>query len=468
MSKFSVIVLAAGKGTRMQTRFPKVLHPTAGIPMLTRVIAAAKQAGAAEVRVVIGKSSSQIKELIESMGATTFVQDEAHGTANAVGSAGLNSLYGEVVIVNGDHPLVFSEDIQGFVNSFREQRSDLSLVVSRLSEPQSYGRIVRDSSGRLFSVVESKDAGPSTLAINEVNTGIYLTTAKLLKKYIFQVRNNNAKKEYYLTDLIELYRHAGLKLSTIEAKARIAFGVNTQSELAVATRLLFRRKSVQLMSDGVVLVDPHATYIEDTVSVGEGSVLFPNVYLRGKTRLGQRCVIEPQCWISDCDIEEQVHVLMGSHLVGSRLGQDVRVGPYARLRPGTELAEGVHIGNFVETKNAKISAHSKASHLTYLGDVEIGSHTNIGCGTITCNYAIDKKKYLTKIGSHVFVGSDTQFVAPVEIGDYAVIGSGSTITKHVPAHALAVARGHQIVKPGYNKEGALSTSSKEAGHLCVE
>ena len=233
----------------------------------------------------------------------------------------------------------------------------------------------------------------------------------------------------------------------------MAFGVNTQAELAQATKKVMREKMKQLLADGVIVIDPANTYVEPFVQVGPGSVLYPGCFLKGHTVIEAFCVIEPNVFMVDSRVGQSAQVRAGSYLEKAIVGNKSTVGPYARLRPGSILAEEVHIGNFVELKNTQMGARSKAGHLTYLGDAEIGEDTNIGCGTITCNYAVDKKKYKTKIGKNVFVGSDTQFVAPIEIGDNAVIGSGSTITKSVPDHALAVARGKQFIKEGYTKKG---------------
>lgn len=445
---FSVIVLAGGKGTRMKSPLPKVVHPVAGKPMISRVIETVQRAGATEVRVVVGFGENIVKQVVEPLGVFCHKQKDQLGTADAVKSAEPESLDGTVVIMNGDHPLIKSSDIEDFVREFEEENYDLAVVSAELKNPGSFGRIVRNG-GYLKAIVEAVDASASTLTINEVNTGVYIVSARVLNEYLPLIQDNNAKNEYYLTDIIALAGDAGKTLGAIKAHPRVAFGVNSQVELAKATRVAFRQKAKSLLDEGVMLIDPAKTYVEEDVEVGAATVLFPNVYLRGKTKLGSLCVVEPNSYILNCEIGQSVQIKAGSYFEDSVVKDQASCGPYARLRPQSEVGEEAHIGNFVEMKKAKLGPKSKAGHLTYLGDAEIGAETNIGCGTITCNYAADRKKYKTKIGSHVFVGSDSQFVAPVEVGDGAIIGSGSTITKDVPSEALSVARGKQFIKEGY-------------------
>lgn len=443
VDNLTMIVLAAGKGTRMKSPLPKVLHPVAGRPMVEKVIQAAQKAGATEVRVIIGHGGPLVKGVVEPMGCSTFVQDQQLGTAHAVRCAKPEELDGDVVIMNGDHPLIEASDVVDFIRNFRDQKCDLAVVTAIVKNPGEFGRIVRHH-GNLKAIVEAKDASAEALKIREINTGIYIVKASVLAKYLPLIKNNNAKKEYYITDLIAMSIESGLKVQAIQSTPKVAVGVNTQIELAKATRLLFLRKAKRLMEEGVLLIDPKTTYIEETVEVGAGSVIYPNVFLRGRTKVGSFSVIESNSFISDCEIGQSVQIKGGSYLESSYILNKASVGPYARLRPETVIGEEAHVGNFVEMKKVVFGRKSKAGHLTYLGDAEIGEEVNVGCGTITCNYAVDKKKYKTKIGNRVFVGSDTQFIAPVEVGDDAIIGSGSTITKAVPAKALAVARGKQV------------------------
>jgi bifunctional UDP-N-acetylglucosamine pyrophosphorylase/glucosamine-1-phosphate N-acetyltransferase len=457
--KFSTIVLAGGLGTRMKSNLPKVLHPVAGDPMLQRVIVALRKAGAEEIRVVVGHGEALVRGVAEPLGVVCHKQEKQLGTADAVKAAEVDTLEGIVLICNGDHPLILAEDIQSLLETFRDRGLDLAVATAKVQRPGRLGRIVR-SQGRMACIVEANEASPQTLAINEINTGIYVVRAKVLSEFLGEIKNANSKGEFYLTDLVSLVIAAGLKVDGLDVPKRVGFGVNDQRELALATRLVFRRKARALMDAGVIIVDPERVYVEENVVVGAGSVLYPDVYLRGKTRIGAFSVIEPNCIIIDTELAENGLIRAFSHLEGARLAESVVVGPYARLRPGSELSKGVIIGNFVELKNTKMGAHSKANHHTYLGDAEIGEDSNIGCGTITCNYAVDRKKYKTKIGRGVFVGSDSQFVAPVEVGDFAVIGSGSTITKNVPARALGLTRSKQMIREDYVKETIASDSQE--------
>jgi bifunctional UDP-N-acetylglucosamine pyrophosphorylase/glucosamine-1-phosphate N-acetyltransferase len=446
--KLTVIALAAGKGTRMKSPLPKVLHPVAGRPMIEKVIQASKKAGAAEVRVIVGHGQNLVRQVVEPMGVACYVQEEQHGTAHAVRCAKPETIEGDVIIMNGDVPLIEAHEIKEFVRVFRDEKYDLAVVTAVVKKPGDLGRIVRHH-GDIMAIVEAKDASADTLKINEINTGIFIAKASILAEYLPKIKNNNAKKEFYITDLISLCIQDQCKVQAIKSTPKVAVGVNDQMELAKATRLIFQRKALRLMEEGVLMIDPKTAYIEESVEIGAGTVIYPNVFIRGRTKIGSFSVIESNSFISDTEIGDSVQIRGGSYFESARVHSKASVGPYARLRPETEIGEEAHVGNFVEMKKVKFGKKSKAGHLTYLGDAEIGEEVNIGCGTITCNYAADKKKYKTKIGNRVFVGSDTQFVAPIEIGDDAVIGSGSTITKSVPAKALAVARGKQFIKENY-------------------
>ncbi|MDG0815322.1 bifunctional UDP-N-acetylglucosamine diphosphorylase/glucosamine-1-phosphate N-acetyltransferase GlmU [Bdellovibrio svalbardensis] len=457
--KLTVIALAAGKGTRMKSPLPKVLHPVAGRPMIEKVIQASKQAGATEVRVIVGHGQNLVRQVVEPMGVSCYVQDEQLGTAHAVRCAKLEDVEGDVVIMNGDHPLIEASDIKDFLRIFRDEKCDLAVVTAELKNPGEFGRIVRNR-GDLVAIVEAKDASAEALKIKEINTGIYIAKAATLAEYLPQIKNNNAKKEFYITDLIALCIQDKLRVQAIKATPKVAVGVNNQLELAKATSMIFKRKALRLLEDGVLMIDPRTTYVEESVQIGAGTVIYPNVFIRGRTKVGSFCVIESNSFLSDSEVADSVQIRAGSYLENAKVHSKASVGPYARLRPDTEICEEAHVGNFVEMKKTKFGKRSKAGHLTYLGDAEVGEDVNVGCGTITCNYAADRKKYKTKIGNRVFVGSDTQFIAPIEIGDDAVIGSGSTITKNVPAKALAVARGKQFVKENYVVKSE-ETESKE-------
>lgn len=444
----------------MKSPLPKVLHPVAGVPIIKKVIDAVKGAGATEVRVVVGYGEALVRKVVEPMGVTCFPQQNQWGTADAVKAADPDSLQGRVLILNGDHPLIEVSDVEKIVKEFNDLKVGIAVVSSVLKDPGNYGRIVRHH-GEVRAIVEAADASAETKKIREVNTGIYIADADILKKYLPKIQNHNAKGEYYLTDIISVCQEAGERVAAIEARPAVCFGVNTQEELAKATRVLFARKRKALMAEGVLMIDPRTTYIEEEVEVGPGTVLYPSVYLRGRTKIGAYCAIEPGCYLAHARVGDGVHVKAYSYLENCVVGHKASVGPFARLRPETEIGPEANVGNFVEMKKTKFGARSKAAHLTYLGDATVGEDVNIGCGTITCNYAVDRKKYRTVIGDRVFVGSDTQFVAPVEVGADAVIASGSTVTENVPPKALAIARSRQVNKENWaEKVAAAAQSSK--------
>ena len=458
-SSLAVIVLAAGKGTRMKSPLPKVLHPVVGQPMVGRVLNAAKAVGAKELRVVVGHGESLVRRVIEPFGAIAFQQKEQKGTADAVMAADPGSLEGTVLILSGDTPLIEASDLKKIIEEFNDMKADVAVVTAELKKPGSLGRIVRHK-GELKAIVEAGDAGTDTLKICEINSGTYIAKAKVLADLLSKVKPNNSKGEFYLTDIVSIGLEAGLKIIAIKARAAMAYGVNTQEELSRASRIVFARNRKKLMENGVVMIDPLSVYAEDDVVIGGGTVVFPNVYLRGASKIGNYCVLEPGVHIISSSIADSTHIKAGCYFENAVVGEKVQVGPYARLRPGTSVGREAHIGNFVELKKTSFGARSKVGHLTYLGDASVGEDVNIGCGTITCNYAADRKKYETVIGNGVFVGSDVQFVAPIKIGDGATIASGSTITEDVPAKALAVARGRQVNKPDW-KPSAAAAKKKE-------
>ena len=447
--RLTTIVLAAGKGTRMNSPLPKVMHPVAGVPMIQQVVKQCFAAGATDVRVVVGHGKDLVRPCVESLGATIFEQKEPLGTADAVRAARIEDLQGVVVIINGDHPLVEAQDIKSALEEHRLSGAAVSVVTCEVEDPGSYGRIVRDGK-QIRAIVEARDASNEVLKIREINTGLYVVDAKALIEILPKIQAQNSQKEFYLTDLVRLGLEGKKKVQAIKARAHVAKGVNDQVELSEINRAIFLRKAHRLMKDGVMILDPGSTYIEESVTVGPATVIYPGALLRGQSRVGSFCVVEPNVFISDCKVGDSVKIRAGSYLEGAVVDDHCIIGPYARLRPETTVGEGAHVGNFVELKKVNFGAKAKANHLTYLGDAEIGEGTNIGCGTITCNFAPDKAKYKTVIGKNAFIGSDTQFIAPVSIGDEAVIGSGSTITKDVPARALAVTRAKQVIRENYS------------------
>lgn len=429
----------------MKSPLPKVLHPVAGLPMVKRVLDAARGIGVKDVRVVVGYGEALVRRVIEPMGAVAYPQKEQRGTADAVRAADPGSLEGTVLILSGDSPLLEVSDLENILSEFRAAKADLAVVTAELKRPGSLGRIVRHK-GDLRAIVEASDASSETLKIREINSGAYVAKATVLAELLPLVKANNAKGEFYLTDIVSLGLEAGRKVIAIKSRPAFAFGVNDQSELATASRVIFQRNRKRLLEGGVVMIDPATVYVEDEVVVGGGTVIYPGVYLRASTQVGSYCVLEPGVHIVASTIGDSTHVKAGCYFENATIGEKVQIGPYARLRPETNIGREAQIGNFVELKKTTLGARSKAAHLTYLGDATIGEDVNIGCGTITCNYAADRKKYRTVIENGVFVGSDVQFVAPVTIGAGATIASGSTITEDVPAQALAIARGRQVNK----------------------
>lgn len=452
----TAIVLAAGQGTRMKSNKPKILHAAAGRPLIDHVVKNLLGAGIDELRLVVGFGAQEVKEHLSSQSRIKFFnQKEQKGTADAVKSADIGSIEGNVVICNGDHPLITAEDYKSVIEHFTDANCDILVVSCEVKNPSGFGRVIRSQKGRVMSIVEEKDASPEERRIREINSGLYVVRSEVLKELLPQIKNDNSKKEFYITDLISLALAQGLKVEGSQQALRVVRGVNTQFELSLASRALYRRKTKSLMDEGVVFLDPFHVYIDLDVEIGEGTTIQPGVMISGDTKIGKNCLIEAYSCIKDATISDNVEIRWGTLVEKSVVGRGALVGPYARLRPESVIGEEAHVGNFVELKKTTLGARAKANHLAYLGDAEIGEETNIGCGTITCNYATDKKKYKTKIGKNVFVGSDTQFVAPITIGDGAVIGSGSTITKDVPAGALAVARGKQFIKEDYSpKKGS--------------
>jgi bifunctional UDP-N-acetylglucosamine pyrophosphorylase/glucosamine-1-phosphate N-acetyltransferase len=446
----AAVILAAGQGTRMKSGLPKVLHPVAGSPMLTHVIAAACKAGATPVVAVIGHGADQVSAAFAGAGVAFAVQAEQLGTGHALQSAApaLTNFAGDLLLLCGDVPLLRNETLAALVAHHRSQRATATVLTAELPDPRGYGRIIRGPDG-VERIVEEKDATQEERAVCEINTGIYVFAAPRVFELLAGLTNDNVQREYYLTDVIAAARAAGEKVAALAvAQAEEAMGINDRVQLAEAGREMRIRINEAHMRAGVTLLDPAATYIEPEVTIGADTVIHPGVHLRGRTVIGRECELDPGVIVSDCTLADRVHVKAGSVLAGAIVGADTDIGPMAHLRPGTVLTGENKIGNFVETKKAVIGRGSKASHLTYLGDAEIGSGVNVGCGTITCNYD-GVNKHVTVIEDDVFVGSDVQFVAPVRIGRGSLIGAGSTITRDVPAEALAITRAEQKVIEGW-------------------
>jgi len=449
-NKLAAVILAAGKGTRMKSQQPKVLHPVAGQAMVSYPASLALALGCDRTVLVVGHGADDVRRALAGRPLDFALQSEQLGTGHALLCArdALSGFAGTLLLLCGDVPLLRRRTLERLLARHRESLAAVTVLTAEPADPFGYGRIVRRGD-EVVGIVEEKDADPGQKALREINAGIYAFEAPFVFEVLAGLDCDNAQREYYLTDVLAAARAAGRRVSaTMLEDADEAMGINDRVQLARASALMRRRINENLMRAGVTLIDPEQTYVEAQVEIGADTVLYPGVCLAGATRIGRGCLIESQVQVRDCRIDDRVHVKTGSVLEDSQVGAETAIGPMAHLRPGTVLAGHNKIGNFVETKKSLIGPGSKASHLTYIGDAEVGSNVNIGCGTITCNYdGVNKHK--TVIEDDVFVGSDTQFVAPVRIGRNSLIGAGSTITRDVPPDALALSRSQQKVIDGW-------------------
>ncbi len=463
-----VIILAAGLGTRMKSATIKVLHRAAGRPIIDYVLDLAADVSERPPVVVVGHQREAVQKAIGER-ARFAVQEQQLGTGHAVMQAARflehEDMAGRnVLILSGDVPLTRPETLRGLAAQHDRERNALTLLTMKLEDPGMYGRIVRDRDGAVVRIAEAKDTSAGEKAIDEVNAGIYLFNAADLFANLRNLSTNNAQGEYYLTDLIAMLRDSGKRVGALVAADPIeAIGVNSRGELAVVEAEIQRRVVQRLMTDGVTFRNPNTVVIDSTVSIGADTVVYPFVTLEGNTRIGEGCVIEPGVHLVNTTVGDDVHVKSGTVAEEATIGDEASVGPYAHLRPGTNLGKHVKVGNFVETKKAVFGEGSKASHLSYIGDAEVGANVNIGAGTITCNYD-GVRKHKTVLEDGVFIGSDTQLVAPVRVGHGAYVGAGSTITKDVPPDALALSRVPQRNVEGWaTKRRAEMAKKKEDG-----
>ena len=449
MVEYAAIVLAAGKGTRMKSDRCKVLHEVAGRPMIDYVIDSARDAGVDKICLVVGHQADRVQENLKEKGITFVLQEPQLGTGHAVDSArnAFSDFDGRVLVLCGDIPLVKSSTLKSMIDFHESEQARLTVMTATVENPFGYGRIKRSGQGLVRSIVEQKDADQDERLINEINAGVYIVESRLLFDLLKRLKPNNAQGEYYLTDIVEEANKDGIPVHAYRiADFTEASGINSRSDLAFVSRKIYTSIAEKHMNEGVTIVDPGATYIDWCVTVGLDSVIWPGVVITGRSVIGQRCVIEPHVYISDCSIGDDAKILLGSRLDRCMISESSSIGPMAHLRPDAKIGRNCRVGNFVEVKKTVMGDGSKASHLTYLGDSEIGRNVNIGCGTITCNYD-GKKKHRTTIGDRCFVGSDVQFVAPVTVGEGCVIGAGSTITRDVPQGSLAVTRAKQKIYP---------------------
>ncbi|MEE4574460.1 bifunctional UDP-N-acetylglucosamine diphosphorylase/glucosamine-1-phosphate N-acetyltransferase GlmU [Pseudomonas alliivorans] len=444
-----IVILAAGQGTRMRSAVPKVLHPVAGNSMLGHVIHSARQLSPVGIHVVIGFGAESVREQLAADDLNFVMQDKQLGTGHAVAQA-LPALTADtVLILYGDVPLIEVETLQRLLQ--RVTPEQLGLLTVTLDDPTGYGRIVRDEQGRVSAIVEHKDASEAQRAINEGNTGILAVPGKRLAEWLGRLSNDNAQDEYYLTDVIAMAVNDGLIVATEQPHDVMEVqGANDRRQLSDLERHYQRREARRLMAAGVTLRDPARFDVRGDVSVGRDVMIDINVVLEGKVVIEDDVVIGPNCVIKDSTLRKGVVVKANSHIEGAVLGEGSDAGPFARLRPGSVLGAKAHVGNFVELKNAVLGEGAKVGHLTYLGDAEVGARTNIGAGTITCNYD-GANKHRTVLGADVFIGSNNSLVAPVDILNGATTAAGSTITQTVPAQQLGVARARQRNIDGWKR-----------------
>jgi bifunctional UDP-N-acetylglucosamine pyrophosphorylase / glucosamine-1-phosphate N-acetyltransferase len=462
---FTVLIMAAGEGTRMRSALPKVLHPLLGRPLVGWPIAAAREAGAGRIAVIVSPERDLSAALPE--GTTTVIQPEPDGTGGALRAA-LEVIRSsdDVVVLSGDHPLVSAEVIQRLLKRHREAGAAATVMTTELEEPGTYGRIVRDESGDIERIVETKppiEASPDELAIREVNTGTYVFAAEPLAAALDGISNDNSQREYYLGDVLPIMRERGLRVTAHrEDDVAVNLGVNNRADLAVVAREARRQISTRHMLAGVTIIDPDATWIDADVEIEPDVTLEPGTYLRGHTRVGAGSIIGPHSVLTDVAVGQGVSIVQ-SHLVECELGAGCVIGPYSYVRPGTILCERVKVGASVEIKNSRIGAGTKVPHLSYIGDADIGENANIGAGTITANYD-GFRKHRTTIGDRVRTAVDTMLVAPVDVGDDAYTGAGAVVRENVPPGALAVSRGaaEQRNIEGYAKKKAEEAKEPEA------
>jgi len=451
----TILILAAGLGTRMKSKKAKVLHRAGGRTLVEHVVETALTlAPAQRVIAVVGHQAGQVQAALDGSGVRFVEQSEQKGTGDAVlacrGAAGQNQ--GLVVVLYGDCPLLRPETLRELVDHQQSSPAAATILTTRLDDPTGYGRIVRGADDGIEAIVEQKAATPEQLAIREVNPAIYCLRADLLWKHIGEIQPDNPAGEYYLTDIVAIFRRAGYRIDTVfHSEAQELLGINTRIELAQADRALRERTAARLMLDGVTIEKPETVTIDAGVRVGRDSVVEPFAQILGSTLIGEECRIGACSIVQDSVLGDRVVVGPFTIVGASQLEDDVHAGPFARLRMGNHVEAGARVGNFVELKKTRLGAGSKASHLAYLGDAVIGAKANIGAGTITCNYD-GQHKHPTRIGDGAFIGSNSTLVATVEIGEKSYVGAGSVITDNVPNEALALGRGRQVNKPGWVTE----------------
>jgi len=446
----AIVVLAAGKGTRLKSSLAKVLHRAGGRTLVEHIVRACQPLKPRDAVVVVGHQAEQVAAIVEPLDAVTVLQQPQNGTGHAMQVA--RRALGRAkfaVVLPGDAPLVRTETLKALIAAHRNGNAAATILSAVLADPSGYGRVVRKTETAVSAIVEESQLTEEQRDINEINSAIYCFTLEKLWPALAHVKPNNKHRELYLTDAIAMLSAKGeIVLVQVAADSREVLGCNTRADLAEVDRIFRERKRNALMEDGVTIQLPETVLIDPDVSPGEDTIIEPGVQLLGKTKMGARCIIRTGSVLADAILGDEVTVEPHCVVAQSRLDDRVIIGPFARLRPDNHLKAGARIGNFVELKKSTIGEGTKAMHLSYLGDAKIGSKSNIGAGTITCNYD-GFHKYPTSIGNKVFIGSDTALVAPVRVGDGAYIAAGSTITENVPSDGLGIARGRQVNKPGW-------------------
>lgn len=457
----AVIVLAAGLGTRMKSATPKVLHPLLGKPVITHVLDAVAPLKPSKIVVVINPQGTMVRDALAGREITFAVQKEMKGTGDAVKTAArcLAGFTGTILIVNGDTPLLATASLKRFVKLHVSRKETVSLLSFLAEPPHEYGRILRER-GQMVGIVEHRDATEEQRAIREVNSGVYAMQAHALT-LLKHIKENASKGEYYLTDIVDIAVRKGLKTGAhVIGAAEEYTGINTRQDLHEAALVLRRAIASKWMLNGVTIMDRDSVFIDPEATIGTDTVIYPNVHIEGRTIVGANCTIYPNCRIINSTLGDTVTIKDTTLIENSAIGDHAAVGPFAHIRPATIIGENAKIGNFVEIKKSTIGAGSKASHLSYIGDAEVGKGVNIGAGTITCNYdGVFKHKTVLEDG--VFIGSDSQLVAPVTVGKHAYVGAGSTITENVPSDALALSRARQVNIDGWVPRHAQKMQEKK-------
>ncbi len=446
----AILILAAGKGTRLKSSLAKVLHAAGGRPLVEHVVRSCAAVGPKKVVVVVGHQAEKVRAVVEPLGAITALQQPQNGTGHAILVAKRaigNAKY--LVVLPGDAPLIRPETVRALIQKHKKGQAAATILTAVLADPSGYGRILRKGGDTVAAIIEESQLAPEQKELNEINSSMYCFTTAKLWPALAEVKPNNQHREIYLTDAIAVLNAKGeTVLAEVAADSQEMLGCNTRADLAGVDHTFREWKRQALMRDGATIQLPETVLVDPDVVVGEDTVIEPCVQLLGKTKIGARCVVKTGSVVHDSVLEDEVIVEAHCVISASHLESDAVVGPFARLRMETHLKSGARIGNFVELKKSVVGEGSKAMHLTYLGDARIGSKTNIGAGTITCNYD-GFHKHPTTIGNKVFIGSDSALVAPVKVGDGAYVAAGSTITENVPADALGIARGRQVNKPGW-------------------